>query len=299
MSAFVPEPAEKVFHEEKATYIKKFYNVKEGYIFITSKRFVFCSQASELSKVISKSKSHCDIIFSIPLETIVSTVEAKHLFTKKAVITTNDGKQHSILFSLHEKCLSLLQNCKKIINTGKKASDFDNGCNSKPAWYYEEAGQKSAAMTLAEMKQLVSNNHTVYRFTKVWSDGMDEWKKAEDTELAEYFEGPPPLSGDSVSNVLVWFLAFAPVIGVNIEGFIATLFNLNNLWFITIVLNLCLSLLDERKLNMAGHNTRALGFGSAWLVPIYLFKRAKILNHSMGYFWTWIITFGLTLLAAF
>ena len=148
------------------------------------------------------------------------------------------------------------------------------------------------------MKQFAKNNHTIYRFTKVWRDGMSEWKKAEETELVQYFDGPPPLTGDAVNNTIVWILAFAPIIGINIESFLVAIFNTrsNKFWMITIALNIVLSLLDERKLNAAGHNTRALGLGSAWLIPVYLFKRAKALKQNLAYFIVWIVSFALILL---
>ena len=64
---------------------------------------------------------------------------------------------------------------------------------------------------------------------------------------------------------------------------------------VPIGLNAFLSFLDERKLNEAGHNTKALGLGSPWLIPVYLFKRAKALKQNLAYFIVWIISFVLML----
>jgi len=58
-------------------------------------------------------------------------------------------------------------------------------------WYYEEDGIKIGPISSSKIKQFANNNHTIYRFTNIWRDGMPEWKKAEETELGKYFEGPP------------------------------------------------------------------------------------------------------------
>lgn len=159
-------------------------------------------------------------------------------------------------------------------------------------WHYEENGKKLGPVSSAKIKELIKSGQTIHRFTHVWQNGMPDWKKAEDTELAQYFEGPPPLSGDAVNNTIVWILAFAPIIGGVLEAFLSGLFHTKSalLAFVTIALNIGLSILDEKKLNAAGHNTEALGLGSAWLVPVYLYKRAKALKHNMAYFIVWIVT---------
>ena len=63
------------------------------------------------------------------------------------------------------------------------------------------------------------------------------------------------------------------------------------LWFVTIVINTVLATWDEKKLKAAGHDT--LGMGAAWIVPVYLYKRARVLRQSNGYFVVWCVTFAL------
>ncbi len=43
-----------------------------------------------------------------------------------------------------------------------------------------------------------------------------------------------------------------------------------------------LSYIDEKKLKASGYDTKSLG--SIWIIPVYLFKRAKMLGQSYGYF---------------
>ena len=128
----------------------------------------------------------------------------------------------------------------------------------------------------------------------------------------------PPLKGANVSNGTVWVLALAPVIGLVLEYFIAGIiysdspdpdwmagtglsqsdldvFNAvesGSLFFVTVILNIALSILDERKLRKAGWDTNKIR-GMVWLVPVYLFKRAKLLEQNMAYFIVWLVAFGL------
>ena len=298
MSKFTPEEDEKIHNEGRATYIKSTLKVNAGYAFLTLKRFAFSGSNSALSNALSGSPYDSDILFSIPIGDISNVQEGKHGLSKKAIITTKTGDEYSLQFDPHDKWFTLIKNPASLFqNTAELTDNYVIEDDGK-AWHYEEDGKKIGPISSSKMKQFAKNNHTIYRFTKVWRDGMSEWKKAEETELVQYFDGPPPLTGDAVNNTIVWILAFAPIIGINIESFLVAIFNTrsNKFWMITIALNIVLSLLDERKLNAAGHNTRALGLGSAWLIPVYLFKRAKALKQNLAYFIVWIVSFALILL---
>jgi hypothetical protein len=84
------------------------------------------------------------------------------------------------------------------------------------------------------------------------------------------------------NNALVWILAWIPLIG--------TLFEFGTLVFL--VINIVLCLIDENQLEKAGYETSSLG--SAWLIPVYLYKRAKMLGNSLAYFIVWCVCFGLS-----
>lgn len=45
-------------------------------------------------------------------------------------------------------------------------------------------------------------------------------------------------------------------------------------WFISLILNIALGYLDERKLRKSGVDTATFGW-LAWLIPVYLWRRAK------------------------
>lgn len=137
---------------------------------------------------------------------------------------------------------------------------------------------------------------------------MSNWLKVESTELGVHLEqnSPPPLVGDSVNNTLIWVLAFAPLIGYFLEWVVAgamygehgaavAMAN-SKFWFITLVLNIILCVLDEKKLKAAGHDTAKLK-GWTWLVPVYLYQRAQVTRQNLAYFITWMVCFVLILFA--
>ena len=129
---------------------------------------------------------------------------------------------------------------------------------------------------------------------------MPDWETILNSKFADLVRdpnAPPPLTGEAVDNTIIWVLAFAPLIGVILEGFFSGLTGIPEtaLWFITLMLNVILGYADEKKLKAAGHDTSKMG--AAWLVPVYLFKRAKILKHNYAYFIVWCVLFGLLLIA--
>ena len=127
---------------------------------------------------------------------------------------------------------------------------------------------------------------------------MADWTTIDSTAFATQFaDTPPPLSGAAVNNTLVWWLAAAPLAGFFLENFLsgATGKDVNNFWWVTLVLNVVLSMLDEKKLQHAGHDTTRMG--QSWLVPVYLYKRAEVLKQKNTYFIVWVVLFCVCLLS--
>lgn len=184
---------------------------------------------------------------------------------------------------------------------------FISAAPSHTHWFYEFKGERKGAVTEAEMVTLIQNGQLGYG-SVVWADGLDQWQKLEDTALKQYIAHmPPPLDGSRVNNTMVWVLAFAPLLGYFLEWFVAGFVHGSELraeramansdfWYITVLLNVLLSVLDERRLKKAGHNTERF---SKWvfLVPVYLYQRAKHLNQNLAYFITWLVWFVLVMLA--
>ena len=113
-------------------------------------------------------------------------------------------------------------------------------------------------------------------------------------------------ANSGINKTLVWILAFAPIIGSILESIFAYIIHGNEYsaaaavskgyyFWVTIALNISLCIFDEQNLKKLGIDTSQ--FGSAFLVPVYLFKRAKVLNHNPpAYFIVWIVCFTISLL---
>jgi hypothetical protein len=177
-------------------------------------------------------------------------------------------------------------------------------------WFYEENGQRKGPVSEREMIKLIKSS-VVFHDTAIWKQGFPDWLKVQNTELRVHLDNsaPPPLSGEHINNTFVWVLAFAPIIGYILEwtvagamygdgfwGAIAVELAMANrkYWFITLGLNIALAFFDERRLREAGHDTDKFK-GWVWLVPVYLYQRAKATKQNLAYFIVWIVCFVLVL----
>ncbi|MPV68007.1 DUF4339 domain-containing protein [Burkholderia sp. BE17] len=181
-------------------------------------------------------------------------------------------------------------------------------------WHYEKDGQRLGPVSNDEMRRLIQER-AITRGTLVWKQGFTDWRALGDTELAQHLEttaSPPALPAAHISNVVIWLLACAPLIGMALEAMIGgarsptdelaglagqIAVKTGQYWWVTAALNIGLGVLDERRLKRAGVDTSRFG-NMVFIVPVYLWKRAKSLRQTPSYFWTWIALFGITLLAA-
>lgn len=175
-------------------------------------------------------------------------------------------------------------------------------------WFYEKNGIRHDNVSAEEMAIRIRAGELTAS-TLVWQAGMTDWQPLSTTPLASGLaecDVPPLLPAHRIPEGLAWVLAFAPVIGIFLEGIVAGLMGLNafqvgvaisngRFWYITLFLNIALGYADEARLRKAGVNTDEFG-KMAWLVPTYLWKRAKTLKLSQATFWVWIVTFVLSLL---
>jgi hypothetical protein len=166
------------------------------------------------------------------------------------------------------------------------------------SWYYSEKGQRLGPKTVGEMVDLIQKG-ALDAQTLVWTAGFTDWQELSQTVLSTNLNRsvPPPLSGRAVNNSIVWVLAFAPIIGAFIEYYLvmarhgetieaAVALAENKYWAVTLFLNILLCWLDERQLKKAGWDTGKFK-GWVWLVPVYMFQRAKTLMQSMAYVLVW------------
>lgn len=170
-------------------------------------------------------------------------------------------------------------------------------------WFYEDKGQKKGPVTEEAIAQLIRVS-TLSGSTPVWKQGFADWTAVQNTDLRAHLDttSPPPLSGEHINNKVVWTLAFAPLLGGFLEWGLAEILyrgddsavesamNNGTLWFVTLLLNIALAFFDEKLLTKAGHNTSKFK-GWLWIVPVYLYQRAKATKQSIAYFIVWIVCF--------
>lgn len=184
---------------------------------------------------------------------------------------------------------------------------------AEKSWFYEEGGKRKGPFPESDIADLIKSS-IISHGTSVWTQGFKDWIKVEDTDLKIHLDSstPPPLSGENINNTVVWVLgfgfwvlAFAPIIGYFLEWIVAGTVHGNEFsaevamangqyFYVTIVLNIFLAFLDERRLKKAGHNTDKFK-GWIWLVPVFLYQRAKSTKQNMSYFIAWIVCFFLIL----
>ncbi|AJJ10326.1 hypothetical protein CH64_2076 [Yersinia rohdei] len=176
-------------------------------------------------------------------------------------------------------------------------------------WHYEKNGIRHDGITEEEMMERVKRGELTAS-TLVWKPGMSDWQPLSTTPLTvalAHCITPPALPGHRIPGGVVWTLAFAPFIGYALELWTVGLSGMGfeeaydavsggQYWFITLLLNISLGYLDERRLRKAGVDTTAFG-KLAWLVPFYLWRRAKSLGQKSAYFWVWLVMLFLTLVA--
>lgn len=90
----------------------------------------------------------------------------------------------------------------------------------------------------------------------------------------------------SKNDTFAWLMAFVPLIGTIIGIIIG-------FGYTCLILNIILCYIDEKNLKEQGVDTSEFG-ELTFLVPYYLYKRAKALNDSMTYFAVWCVLFAIT-----
>lgn len=150
-------------------------------------------------------------------------------------------------------------------------------------WYYVSQGKRLGPVTQESLLGLLHDGK-VFADTPVWHKGLPTWLPVHEAGLAP--DTPPPLKADAISDWAVWLIAFLPillVLGRNLIGY-----GLGASFVVAFLLYSTLALIDLNMIKRAGHDTRTLGQGWIFFVPVYLWKRAKILGDSSAYFWTFI-----------
>jgi hypothetical protein len=119
----------------------------------------------------------------------------------------------------------------------------------------------------------------------------------------------PPEAADQprVDNTLIWLVALLPLIGLAVEIAMAAVLegagiapvDESYVWIAYLALYGALCWWDEDRLEgMAGLDTSRLSAWMCLLVPVYLFRRARVCGHKLHYFTTWVVCFVISIVLA-
>ena len=178
-------------------------------------------------------------------------------------------------------------------------ADIATESESENGWFYAKGGKRIGPIGETEIRRLAFDG-SLCRDSPVWRRGMSDWVPADQTNLRELFPvaaEPPPLTGESVDNSIVWTIAFVPLVASFVKGLLVVEYHSPqaNFWWVALVLNIILCTVDLRKLHNAGYNTDGMLLGALFLIPLYLFQRARRLNQNNAYAFVWLITFFISL----
>lgn len=174
-------------------------------------------------------------------------------------------------------------------------------------WHYLEGGTQKGPLATEQILVLLRDD-AIHPETQVWRTGMAGWARVRETELnTAIADIPPPVSPDQVSNSLVWVVALLPLVVGIIDASIAYE-NQQSIARTVLLgaprqspipevpavfysgLSLFLCTWDFLRIRKAGYPVRYMIAG-AFLTPVYLFLRAKLLKQRPTYGIIWIATF--------
>lgn len=167
-----------------------------------------------------------------------------------------------------------------------------------PSWHYERGGQRVGPVSENELHRLLSLGE-ITRDTLVWSSSVGaSFVRLGDTVLAPPMTQPPALPASRVDDTLAWGLAALPLGAALLQR--ATESTSTSLWgwplgTFTVCTLMCL--VDEKRVARSGNAAPSARLATwVWLVPVYLFQRARALRGPKHYVWAWVASLVASLL---
>lgn len=170
--------------------------------------------------------------------------------------------------------------------------DWDSG-RGQCIWHYRNSdGEEAGPLNEYEILAMI-NSGSIPRDTPIRRDSMADWTTAAQCELSAGLIAEVPAPTTPPNDVPAWIIAFVPLIGVVIEENIAA--NMPMSPWITMLLYaisyVALTAFDTNALYSGGHLRDKSLLVTVIFVPLYLFRRARLLGQSLAYFWVWVATF--------
>jgi hypothetical protein len=165
-------------------------------------------------------------------------------------------------------------------------------------WFFEKTGTRLGPLTDKQFQAAIVRRELT-RESLVWTKEYgDNWCPASQTGFFDT-GGPPPLPMSAVSDGWAWALALAPWLFLLIErlkGGFAPAFPERYLWIAFFVINSLITIIDAKVIERSGRNERDIRLGIwFWLVPAYLFQRARALATSQLTLIVWLASFAGTI----
>jgi len=174
---------------------------------------------------------------------------------------------------------------------------MDNQNQANQSWYYAIEGVRSGPISRDELQNKVKSGELA-RDSVIWSEGMPSWITVNASDFSAYIlqEGPPPLSVNHTNNNYIWGLATAPLWGTVCQVALTHLWAeikggwvfYKEMWWVVVICNILMSVLDYKALKAAGHNIDRLKGWMLAIVPVYIYNRDKLLGSDLTRFWIWI-----------
>lgn len=192
----------------------------------------------------------------------------------------------------------------------------------RATWYYTTTTGQQGPFTADDMKRRIASRE-LSSSTLVWRDGMTDWSPLSDTELFDPpRHSPPPLpptkppaasgsppSSDSgvghpeVSDGFAWALALAPLVIGLVEAILIPVVGMEGIGSAGLIagvaINSLFAILDSRRLKEAGYDDNSLLILALLLVPVYLWRRSRLLGRDQRHLIVWIAALLLSLTSGF
>jgi hypothetical protein len=192
--------------------------------------------------------------------------------------------------------LAICKDCGKIFDLEENYTEeaIEGAIDGEQKWYYALSGERKGPVSKNTLINLYKHE-TIFLTTKVWNSDMPDWVELKQTGLISEMNIPPPLQGSDVNDILVWTLAFVPLLGLLAASFLNIETIILNI--LMVLINSILCIIDEQQIKKAGHNPKELMIWAIFLVPVYLFRRASVLKQNFTYAFVWCGSFIVSLFA--
>ncbi len=152
-------------------------------------------------------------------------------------------------------------------------NSYGNQVN-EPRWFYAFNGQTVGPIPQSELLWLL-NSGTISPQTPVVKEDTPNWVPVSSVFVVANNVSTVPTG--KISNTLVWIVAFIPILSIILQ-----IIGLDNTSYLSLVtLGFCFA--DLRKLKKAGYTLKYQTLWAWLFTPVYLFRRAKLLNQKYTY----------------